>query len=369
MASRHRCRRPALFCALAATLLAGAAQAGEGPGIAGFHSQSTTTVVSKRIGTLTRRGETWLTADKLRFDYKATTLPRPLARLLGKDTVPGCEALTILVHLATGEIRIANRARRTFVRQNLRNIGTPLVEWADAMDRSVSPRIGHTRRTTEIGGAACRRSRVEIARARCTVWVEEESRETFDAVRAWARAASGGMGSRRAPLVVALGGLGGLPRQMTLGDPERLALTWTMDRYDTEPIPGRVFELPDGFREDPSQPAMAYTLVEHVYLLGEASAAYFAASEARRERSLLPRGFALTTKSVLEDFYKGRQGAERYGIYRWAKPLTFLLAPDLWHYPLSGRSIDLLMVIGTSLRGGALRYYPLVEAMMKIPAN
>jgi hypothetical protein len=177
------------------------------------------------------------------------------------------------------------------------------------------------------------------------------------------------MGSRRAPLVVAMGGLGGLPRQVTLGDPERLALTTTVDRYDTEPIPSRIFELPDSFREDPSQPAMAYALLEHVYLLGEASAGYFAASEAQRDRSLMPRGFALTRKSVLGDFYKGRKGSERYGIYRWAKPLTFILAPELWHYPLSGRSIDLLMVIGTSLRGGALRFYPSVETMVEIPAN
>ena len=58
----------------------------------------------------------------------------------------------------------------------------------------------------------------------------------------------------------------------------------------------------------------------------------------------------------------------RYGIFRWGKPLTFYLAPDLWRYPMSGRTINLLLVIGTALRGGGLRYYPQLE-QIKRPAN
>ncbi|MFW6108222.1 MAG: hypothetical protein ACOC8D_00260 [bacterium] len=369
MASRHRPRPAAPLCALAVALLAAAARAGEGPTIAGFHCQSTSTLVSKRIGTITRQHETWLTEETLRVDHAATKLPEPLARQLGKETALGCEALTIIVHLDSGEVRIANRDRRTFVRHDLRKIGSALCDWADAMNRHVSSSIGHTRKTKQVGGRTCRQSYVEIARSRCTVWVQEGSRDTFDAVRGWARAASGQLGSVRAPLVVAMGGLGGLPRQVTIGDPERLALTWTVDRYDTAAVPSHVFTLPDSFREDPSQPAMAYTLLEHVYLVGEASAAYFAKSEDQRDRSLMPRGFDLTTEAVLQDFYQGRVGSERYGIFRWAKPLTFFLAPELWHYPLSGRSIDLLMVIGVSFRGGALRYYPALKTLMTIPAN
>ena len=82
----------------------------------------------------------------------------------------------------------------------------------------------------------------------------------------------------------------------------------------------------------------------------------------------MPQGLAITTPSVLADFYKGREGAHRLGIFRWAKPVAFYLAPELWRYPLSARSINLLLVIGTSFRGGGLRYYPALE-MVKTPAG
>jgi len=360
-----------LRCILAALCaVAAVAEQGRAGELAGFYAESTSTLVSKRIGTMTRKHKTWLTAERLRFDHEKATFPDILARHLQNEAKPGvgCDALTTIVDLRSGEILIANRAQRTYIRQSVKKLGGALAEVGDAMRKHVASRIARTYTVETIAGRPCRLCRVELARTPCQVWVEEDSREVFQALRTMARNGSRKMGGARAPLVVAFGGFGGLPRKVVIGDPERLALTWTVERTSTEPIPPRTFELPVAFREDPSVPAMSYTLLEHVYLVGEATAARFAPSPDRRDRSLMPRGMAITSESVLKDFYEGRQGAEKYGIFRWSRPMTFFLAPELWHYPLSGRAINFLIVIGTSFRGGGLRYYPALE-MIELPAN
>jgi len=369
----HSAQIPAtpLRCILAAlgavAALAGPARAGE---LAGFYAESTSVLVSRRIGTMTRKHKTWLTAERLRFDHEEATFPDILARHFGAKSKPahGCDALTTIVDLRSGEILIANRAQHTYIRQSLKNLGGALAELGDAMRKHVASRIARTYNVETIAGRPCRLCRVELARTPCEIWVEEDSREVFLALRAMARTASGGMGDRRAPLVMAFGGLGGVPRKIVIGDPERLALTWTVERTSTEPIAPSTFELPVAFRENPKVAAMSYTLLEHIYLVGEAAAARFAPSPDKRNRSLMPRGMAITTESVLKDFYEGRRGAERYGIFRWSRPMTFFLAPELWRYPMSGRAIDFLIVIGTSFRGGGLRYYPALE-MIELPAN
>lgn len=354
----------AALCAVAAA--AGPARAGE---LAGFYAESTSTLVSKRIGTMTRKHKTWLTAERLRFDHEETEFSDILARHFGAKSkaAHGCDGLTTIVDLRSGEILIANRAQRTYIRQSVKNLGGALAELGDAMRKHVASRIARTYNVETIAGRPCRQCRVELARTPCEIWVEEDSREVFLALRAMARNASGGMGNRRAPLVMAFGGLGGVPRKVVIGDPERLALTWTIEHTSTEPIAARTFDLPAGFREDATVP-MAYALLEDVYLIAEATAARYAPSPDRRDRSLMPRGMAITTESVLKDFYEGRQGAEKYGIFRWSRPMTFFLAPELWHYPLSGRAINFLIVIGTSFRGGGLRYYPAL-GVVELPAN
>ena len=331
---------------LAAMVAARAAGAGEA---VGFYSESTSRLVSRRLDEpVTRKHKTWLTEDRLRFDHG--------------------DLLTIIVRLDTGEILVVNRPKRAYVRQSIKNLGGALVELGDAMVRHVPSRVVRTRNTREIGGRPCAECRIELARVPCSVWVEEDSREAFNAVRALAREASRKMGDVRAPLVLALGGLGGVPREFAIGDPKRLAFTWTVERHEQVPIPNRVFDLPAGCSEDASLPAAAYTLPEHVYFVGEVTAAWFAPTPEQRHRSLMPRGLEITNQTVLTEFYKGRQGAERYGILRWGKPLTFYLAPDLWRYPMSSRTIDLLLVIGTAFRGGGLRYYPNL-GQIKRPAN
>ncbi len=368
--SRDERRGACALCHAVAAVVVAGALAADAAQVAGFYSESTSTLESKRIGTVTRRHRTWLTEDRLRFDDEAASPPETVARLLPTHAEGrlGCDALTTIVRLDTGEVLIANRARRTFIRQSIRNLGSVIAELADAMTRYVASRVVRTRLTRTIGGSPCHQCRIDLARVPCAVWVQDDSRELFDALRAWARGASRRMGSARAPLVLAFGGLGGLPREVTVGDPKTLALTWTVERYATDAVPNRIFDLPASFREDASVPAMSYVLLEHVYLVGETTASWYAKSPEQRDRSLMPTGLAITTPSLLNDFYKGRKGAERYGIYRWGKPLAFCMAPELWRYPLSGRSISFVILIGTCLRGGGLRYYPPLE-MLKLPAN
>ena len=244
-----------------------------------------------------------------------------------------------------------------------------LSELGSTMAKHVSSRVGRTRLTRVIGGKSCRECRLEVAKTRCRVWVEEDTREAFNAVRALARGAAAKMGDRRARLVVTCGGLGGIPRAFAIGDPQRLEFTWTVDRWQQKAIADSAFRPPAEYREDASVPAASYTLPEHIYFVGEVTAAHFAKTPITRAgRSLMPQGFAITTESVLDDFYKGRAGSQQHGVFRWAKPLSFYLVPEMWCYPMSGRSINLLLVIGTSFGGGGLKYYPTLR-QIEMPAN
>jgi len=333
-----------------AAAVCGAGRQAEG-GASGFYFESTHTLVSKRVGTTTRAHKTWLSEDRLRVDDG--------------------DLLTTIVRFDTGEILIASRPKKAFLRQEIKNVGGALMELGETMARHVGSRVTRTRFTKLVGGRPCTQCRFELGRGRrvlVSAWVEEESREAFDAVRALARQAAARMGSPRATLARVLGSLHGMPREVSVGDPERVRLTWTIDRFERKAVASNTFELPADYQENVRLPAAAFTLPEHTYFLGEVTASYFAPSAEHRHRSLLPLGFELTSKTLLRDFYQGREGAHEFGIFRWAKPLTFYLAPELWRYPLSGRALKLLLDIGVCLRGGALKYYPAIQKV-KLPAN
>lgn len=316
---------------------------------AGFFFESKSTLRSRRLRTpfeTTRRA--WLTDRKLRFDDG--------------------EQLTTLIDLDSGEVTILSRQTNTYIRQNLKNIGGALLELGETMARRVSGRVVRTRNIKEIGKKPCKQCRVELAGVPCSIWVQEDSRETFNAVRSLARAATRKMGGTRSALVTAFGGLGGVPREFVIGDPKQIEFQWTVTQLEPQVISNRMFDLPASAREDASVKAMAYKLPEDVYFCGEVTAGHFAPTPAQRSRSLMPKGMSITDEKVLKDFYEGREGAEQHAIFRWAKPLMFHLVPEMWCYPLSGRSANMLLLIGTCLRGGALRYYPAIEKI-KMPAN
>jgi hypothetical protein len=170
-------------------------------------------------------------------------------------------------------------------------------------------------------------------------------------------------------VAIALGGLRGMPREVSIGDPKRLRLTWTTDSYSDRPIPDSVFDLPPGYEENKAVPAAFFTVPETVYFMGEVTASYFATSAAQKSRSLLPREFTLTDEELVKGFYEGKPGAELLGVLRWAEPFTFYLAPELWCYPLSGRAINLLLVIGNAYRAGGLKQYPAYLNLLRVPAN
>jgi len=212
--------------------------------------------------------------------------------------------------------------------------------------------------------------RFYVSEVACTAWVQENTEEAFNAVRELARGVVQRAGDKSSPgsqAALALAGLRGIPREISIGDPGRLQLTWTIERYEPRDIPPTAFELPVDFRQDPETPASLYTLPEHLYFLAEASAAYFARPGQKAPLSLLPRRFTITDPQVLKTFYEGKADAEAFEMLRWAEPLTFYLAPDLWCYPLSGRIIDLMLVIGTANQHGGLARFPRLNAL-KPPA-
>ena len=339
--------RGGALLALGLALAAAAPQARAGT--AGFYFESASTIESRRLRKpFTMARKTWVTDAKLRFDDG--------------------DELSILVDLDAGSVAIVSKVTNTYVRQNLKNIGGALLELGSTMARHVSARVVRTSHVKEIGGKPCRQCRVELAGVPCSVWVQDDSRDAFNAVRSLARSATRKMGGTRSALVTAFGGLGGLPREFAIGDPKQLEFTWTVTRAEAQDISNRVFDLPAGAREDAGQKAVVYTLQENVYFYGEATAGYFATTPAQRDRSLMPQGMSITDPAKLEAFYKGREGAERHGIFWWTKPLLFHLAPELWCFPLSGRSVTALLDIGVSLRDGGLKYYPMLEKI-KMPAN
>jgi len=225
-----------------------------------------------------------------------------------------------------------------------------------------------TRRQKQVAGRQCTQCRIALGKTPCTVWVEDETTEAFNAARDLAQSAARKLGGVRSGLVVALGALRGLPREVSLGDPKRFALTWTVESWDREPIEDAAFGLPAGFRSHVRKASPLYIEPDDVWFLGEVTAAYFATSPPYRYRSLLPREFTLTSDRLLKDFYEGRPGSQRIGVFRWAKPLTFYLAPELWRYPLSGRAIVVLTAIGMAFNDGGLKSYPSLKAI-KTPAN
>jgi len=332
----------------------------------GFFFESTSTLVSKRVGTLVRKERVWLTEDALRFDSG----PVQHTSHAADAKVAFAGGLSVVVRLDTGGVVIASGSTKTFVRLELRHFGGALLELGDTMSRYVSPRVLRYRDVEQVAGRRCVKHRVKLGKRgeAATMWVEEDSREMFDAVRALARATVPRMHGQRASLVLALGGLHGLPRRVEVGDPKRFGLTWTMERCERRAIRADTFKLPSGYREDKSVPAAAYTLPEHTVFLGEATAAYFAPTAAQRHRSLLPRDFAIVNSRVLRDFYQGRAGSQQTGIFYWARPLSFYLAPELWRFPLSGRAIATFLTIGTAFGAGGLKYYPLLN-WGKIPAE
>jgi len=316
-----------------------------------FYCEGTSKLVSRRIPSITRTHRTWLAEGRMRFDE---------GRLL-----------TTIVRLDRGEIWIANRQKKTFLRYEARKIAPAIRDIGEQMARTVAKGVARLSKSELIGGETCRQVRVNLSRTPCKIWVEEDSREAFEAVRALARKAMerlGDVASAGAPVALPFAALRGLPRRVAIGDDTRLQLTWTVEKHHQRPVPDSVFKLPPGFREDSSVPAYTYTLPEHVYFLGEVTASYFAESPGDRARSLLPAAFTLADPELVKGFYESKRGAEQLGILRWARPLTFYLAPELWRFPLSARVVNVLMIIGVSYRHGGLAYYPYLN-VIKRPAR
>ncbi|MFP4056495.1 MAG: hypothetical protein ACLF0G_06475 [Candidatus Brocadiia bacterium] len=317
---------------------------------ADFQLQGSSTLVSRRVGTVRRRHTVWLSRGRLRVDDG--------------------ERLITIVRYDTDEVLIANREERTFLRQKISNLAPVLVEIDDVMARGIGRTVARTTTTKTIGDKTCTLCRIRLNATPCEVWVEADSEGAFQAIRDLARHALGALGdevSAASPAALPFGSLRGIPREVALGDPEKLRLTWRIDRWRERKLADTVFRLPPGYREDPSKPAAAYTLPEHVYFLGEATASYWRPEGAEGRHSLLPPRFVLGDPELLQGFYKGQRGAEQLGIFRWADPLVFYLAPDLWRYPLSARATHLLLVIGTAYRGGGLEYYPALKELEKPP--
>jgi hypothetical protein len=331
--------------------IAALALAASGSQAADLYFECTSRIASPRVETILRPHTVRMSEGRLRVDDG--------------------EVLTTIVRFDTGEILIANRANRTFIRQKVANLAPVLVDFGEAMGRRLERQVRRSKATKTLGGQACRECRMRLNRTQITLWVDESGAEAFDAVRTVARDALVRLGDKvsvASPVAIPFGALRGLPREITIGEPGRFQLTWTIENWVKRKLSDTAFELPPGYTEDASKPAYSYTLPEHAYFLGEATASYFAPEGVKKPRSLLPRAFTLTDAEAIQRFYEGERGSERIDIYHWCDPFSFYLAPDLWCYPLSTRAIHLFLAVGVAYKGGGLEYFPALE-VMKRPAN
>jgi len=335
------------FCLL---VLAGARR---GADAGTFYCESTSKLVSGRVGTLARSHKTWLTPLRMRFDDG--------------------DELTTILRLDMGELWIANREKKTFLRRRIEDLMPGVAQIDDGMSRQLGKGVARFAATHDVGGHPCTKRQIDIGRTPCTMWVDESegSRQAFETVRELAREAQLTMTGRRvlaSPVTARFGALQGLPLEITVGDPKRVELTWTITRYSQPEVPKETFALPPGYRESNRADPQTYTLPEHVYYLGEATASYFAPSPERGKRSLLPPGLALGDAKLVQGFYEGDREGLQLAYIHWCRPLSFYLAADLWRFPLSGRAFNLLQVVGKAYVSGGLKSFPYIE-ILKRPAG
>jgi hypothetical protein len=335
-----------VLCALLALAALSVADGGA------FYCESTSKLVSKRVGTYTRSHKTWMTKRRMRFD-------------------DGEELITIF-RLDMGELWIASRETKTFLRKPVDHLAPGIVHIDDGMSRILGKGVTRFASTKSISGRTCTKHRMLLGRTPCLLWVDKSSEGAFDTARRLARDALIAMSGRRyfsSPAALPFGALRGLPLEISVGDPKTVELTWTITKHSQPEIPKEVFSLPSGYQESNRAPPQIYTLPEHVYYLGEATASYFAPpSSESRQRSLLPVDFVLKDAALVRGFYEGKADVERSGYIRWSRPLCFYLAPDLWHFPVSARAFNVLLVVGRSYLLGGLKYFPYL-GILKRPAG